>query len=112
MLAAGLWWLRGDRAVAHRTACRAGVVLGWLLVALTARDHVLVLDPASPLADAAPALSAGGSRLVVVAIDGHVSGVVSASDLVRAVDLAPFRSPPDRPADVSTLNRRFGATRP
>jgi Zn-dependent protease len=33
VLAAALWWLRGDRAAAHRTACRAGVVLGWLLVA-------------------------------------------------------------------------------
>ena len=230
VLAATLWWLRGDRAAAHRTACRAGVVLGWLLVAagltqlltanlgglwlvvlgwflvgaaqaedaaevlrtslarlrvgdvmtpspacgyttqsvanfvttvawqrpyrtfpvldpggrlagvvslaqlarvpaakrqavrlgevLTPRDHVLVLDPASPLADAAPAFLAGGFRLAVVALDGHVSGVVSAGDLARAVELAPFRAPGgDRPrdrgaAEVSTLNGQSGVPRP
>jgi hypothetical protein len=30
----------------------------------------------------------------VVAIDGHVSGVVSAGDVARAVELAPFRPHP------------------
>jgi Zn-dependent protease/CBS domain-containing protein len=212
VLAAALWWLRGDRAGAHRAACRAGVVLGWVLIAagltqllmsnlgglwlvvlgwflvgaaqaestgevlraslarlrvgdvmtpspacgyttqsvtnfvatvawrrpyrtfpvldlggrlagvvtlarlarvpavnrevvrladvLTPLDRVLVLHPASPLADAASALYASGSQLAVVAIDGHVSGVVSAGDVARAVELAPFRSTPGRPAEA------------
>jgi Zn-dependent protease/CBS domain-containing protein len=34
VLAAALWWLRGDRTAAHRAACRAGIALGWLLVAV------------------------------------------------------------------------------
>jgi CBS domain-containing protein len=67
---------------------------------LTPPERVIVLDPASPLADAAPALSAGGSRLAVVAVHGHVSGVVSAGDIARAVELAPFR-PPAKPAGRS-----------
>lgn len=225
VLAAALWWLRGDRAAAHRAACRAGVILGWLLVAvglaqvlaanlgglwlvvlgwflvgaataegndavlrsslarlrvgdvmtpsptcgyatqsvanfistvawkrpyrtfpvldldgrlagvvslarlarvpaaerdmvrlgdvLTPRDRVLVLDPASPLADAAPALSAGGFRLAVVAVDGHVSGVLSVGDLARAVELAALESQPDRSggAGVSMLDGQSGTTR-
>jgi Zn-dependent protease/CBS domain-containing protein len=224
VLAAALWWLRGDRVAAHRAACRAGVVLGWVLIAagltqlltsnlgglwlvvlgwflvgaaqaesagevlrgslarlrvgdvmtpspacgyttqsvanfvatvawqsphrtfpvldlggrlagvitlarlarvpaanrdvvrlaevLTPLDQVLVLDPASPLADAASALYASGSQLAVVAIERHVSGVVSAGDVARAVELAPFRSPPDRPGQpqLSILDKRTGAT--
>jgi hypothetical protein len=62
---------------------------------LTPRDHVVVLDPASPLADAAPALSGGGLRMAVVAVDDHVTGVLSVSDLARAVELAAFDSQPD-----------------
>lgn len=215
VLAAALWWLRGDRTAAHRVACRVGIVLGWLLTGaglaqlvladnlgglwlvvlgwfligaaraenldaalrgnlagvrvvdvmtpspvcgyvtqsvanfistvartrpyrtfpvldpdghlagvvslarlarvpaadrdtvrlgdvLTPRDRTLVLDPASPLADAAPALSAGGFRLAVVAVNGHVSGVLSAGDLARVVELAAFGSQPDRAGDAPT----------
>jgi Zn-dependent protease len=206
VLAAALWWLRGDRVAAQRAASRAGVILGWLLVAfglaqvlaanlgglwlallgwflvaaasaensdaalrtslgrlrvgdvmtpspacgyatqsvanfittvawpsrhrsfpvldldgrfagvvslarlarvpaerrdtvrladvLTPRDHVLVLDPTSRLVDAAPALSASGLRLAVVAVDERVSGVLSVSDLTRAVELAAFEPHP------------------
>jgi CBS domain-containing protein len=225
VLAAVLWWLRGDRAAAHRAACRSGIIFGWLLIAvglaqvlaanlgglwfaligwflvraasaenadamlrsglarlrvgdvmtpsptcgyatqsvsnfittvawrrpyrtfpvldldgrlagvislarlarvppaerdvvrlgdvLTPRDHVLVLEPASPLADAAPALSAGRFRLAVVAVDGQVSGVLSVGDLARAVELTALESQPDRSgeAGVSMLDGRSGFTR-
>jgi Zn-dependent protease/CBS domain-containing protein len=207
LLAAALWWwLRGDRDVAHRTACRAGVVLGWLVISaglaqlvfadnlgglwlailgwflvaaaraenyavlsgsmaslrvgdimtrspacgyvsesvanflatvahtrpyrtfpvldvdgrlagmldlerlaqvpvthrdqvrlrdvLTPNDRILVLDPACSLADAAPALLAGGQRLAVVTVDGHVSGVLSAGDVSRAMELAALNLTP------------------
>jgi Zn-dependent protease/CBS domain-containing protein len=225
VLAAVLWWLRGDRAAAHRAACRGGIILGWLLIAvglaqmlaanlgglwfaligwflvgaasaenadamlrsglarlrvgdvmtpspacgyatqsvsnfittvawrrpyrtfpvldldgrlagvislarlarvpaaerdvvrlgdvLTPRDHVLVLDPASPLADAAPALSAGRFRLAVVAVDGQVSGVLSVGDLARAVELAALEFQPDHSgeAGVSMLDGQSGFSR-
>jgi Zn-dependent protease/predicted transcriptional regulator len=226
VLAAVLWWLRGDRAAAHRAACRAGVVLGWLLIAvglaqvlatdleglwlgllgwfligaataensetmlrsrltglrvgdvmtpspacgyasqsvsnfistvawrrpyrtfpvlyldgrlagvislaqlakvppanrdavrlrdvITPRDQVLVLDPGSPLAEAAPTLSASRFRLAVVAVDDHVSGVLSVGDIARAVDLAALGAKPDHPGDVqvSTLDEQSRNTRP
>jgi Zn-dependent protease len=207
VLAATLWWLRGDRTAAHRTACRAGVVLGWLLVAaglaqlglagdlgglwlvvlgwflvsaahaedadtvwraalaglrvadvmtpsptcgytsqsvtdfvitvagfpyrtfpvldldgrlagmvslarlarvpagdqksvrlgdvLIPRDRVLVLDPTSPLPDAARAMFAGGHRLAVVAVGDRVSGVLTIGDITHAAELAAFGTRPD-----------------
>ncbi len=63
---------------------------------LTPRDHVLVLDPASPLADAAPALSAGGFRLAVVAVDGmyRVSSVSATSPV-------PSTSPRSNPSPTA-----------
>ncbi len=217
VLAATLWWVRGDRAAAHRTACRIGIGLGWLMITaglaqlllvasldglwlivlgwflvgaaraeyteallrtrlarlrvgdvmtpspacgyvnqsvanfitavartrryrtfpvldlggrlvgmvsvarltrvpkadrgavclgdvLTPRDRMLVLDPASPLADAAPALSAGGFRLAVVAVDGHVSGVLSPGDLARAMEFSALETQPDRAVRTETAS--------
>jgi CBS domain-containing protein len=61
---------------------------------LTPNDRILVLDPACSLADAAPALLAGGQRLAVVTVDGHVSGVLSAGDVSRAMELAALNLTP------------------
>lgn len=215
VLAAALWSLRGDRAAAHRTASRAGMLLGWLLVAaggaqlvlaadlgglwlvmlgwflvaaasaenadavlrgslahlhvgevmtlspacgyttqpvadfiaavvrlrpyrtfpvldhdgrlagvvnlarlarvpaadrdtvrlgdiMTPRNRSTVLDPASPLAEAAPALLAGGHRLAVVAVNDHVCGVLSTGDVARAVELATLQPPSGRPQGPPT----------
>lgn len=55
-----------------------------------------VLDPATPLAEAAQALAGGGQRLALVAVDGRCSGVVSASDVARAIELAAAGVLPDR----------------
>jgi CBS domain-containing protein len=225
VLAAVLWWLRGDRAAAHRAACRVGVILGWLLIALglaqvlaadleglwlgllgwflvgaataenseatlrsslvglrvgdvmtpspacgyasqsvsnfvstvawrhpyrtfpvlyldgrlagvislarlakvsaadrdavrlrdviTPRDQVVVLDPGSPLVEAAPTMSASTFRLAVVAVDEHVSGVLSVGDIARAVELAALGAKPDHPGDVevSTVDEQSESTR-
>jgi len=55
-----------------------------------------VLDPATPLVDAAPALLAGVHRLVPVAADGRLFGVITAGDVARAVELATLGSTPRR----------------
>jgi Zn-dependent protease/CBS domain-containing protein len=61
--------------------------------------QVIVLDPATPLVDAAPVLLRGGHRLAAVAIGRHLSGVVSAGDVARAIELAALGAVPQRPAD-------------
>lgn len=55
-----------------------------------------VLDPATPLTEAAQALAGGGHRLALVAVDARCSGVVSASDVARAIELAAAGVLPDR----------------
>ncbi|WP_238009503.1 site-2 protease family protein [Dactylosporangium sp. AC04546] len=210
VLAAVLWWVRGDRAAAHRAAGRAGmvlgglliaagfaevlltanfrglwlVVLGWFLavaaraetvdgtlrktlakvrvgdimttpavcgytsqsvadfVATVARRHpyrtfpvldldgrlvglvsltrlarvpsadrptvrvgdvvsvpvgrTRVLDPATSLVDAAPALLAGGHRVAPVVTGGRLAGIVTHGDVARATELAELGITPDR----------------
>jgi CBS domain-containing protein len=63
---------------------------------LTTVARATVLDPATPLAEAAQALAGGGQRLALVAVDGRCSGVVSASDVARAIELAAAGVLPDR----------------
>lgn len=58
-----------------------------------------VLAPATPLVDAAPALLGGRHRLAAVAVGGHLSGVISAGDVARAIELATLGVAPDRRAD-------------
>jgi Zn-dependent protease/CBS domain-containing protein len=44
VLAAALWWVRGDRAAARRTAGRVGMGLGWLLMALGFAEVLLAAN--------------------------------------------------------------------
>ncbi|MFI7545048.1 site-2 protease family protein [Actinoplanes sp. NPDC049599] len=59
-------------------------------------DPGSVLDPGTPLVDAAPALLAGDHRWAPVAVDGRLSGVITAGDVARAVELATLGSTPRR----------------
>lgn len=59
-------------------------------------DRTCVLDPAVPLTDAAPAVLAGGHRLVPVVANGRLAGVVTPGDVARATELAELGITPDR----------------
>ena len=59
-------------------------------------DQARVLDPAVPLMDVAPAVLAGGHRLLPVVADGRLTGVVTPGDVARATELAELGVTPDR----------------
>jgi Zn-dependent protease len=64
----------------------------------TPRERLTVVSPQAPLAEAARSLQAGGHRLAVVAENGHVCGVLSAADIVRAIELSALNATPNRQA--------------
>jgi CBS domain-containing protein len=72
-------------------ADRDRVRLGEVMAPL---DQITVLDPATPLVDAAGALAA--SRLALVVTDGRLRGVLSASDIASGLEVASLGATPDR----------------
>jgi Zn-dependent protease len=60
------------------------------------RTTVTVLHPDQPLSEVAATVLSGGHRLAPVTSDGHLAGVLSSSDLARAVELAGLGEHPDR----------------
>lgn len=58
--------------------------------------RVQVLDPQALLTESAPAILAGGHRLAPVAVEGRLVGVVTASDVARALELAELGAVADR----------------
>jgi CBS-domain-containing membrane protein len=58
--------------------------------------RISVLDPATPLVDAVPALLAGGHRLAPVVTGGQLRGVITTGDVTRVVELATLHSTPVR----------------
>lgn len=82
-----------DRLSRVPVAGRGGVRLRQVQVPL---DRIVLLDPAQPLAEAAPAVLASGHRLALVAVNGRLCGVLSAGDIARAMELAALGVGPDR----------------
>jgi Zn-dependent protease/CBS domain-containing protein len=62
----------------------------------TPRERITVVRPDTPLADAARLLQAGGHRLAVVTVNGHVCGVLTAADIARAIELTALDTKPQR----------------
>jgi Zn-dependent protease len=58
--------------------------------------RVVVLDPATPLVNAARQVFGGRHMLAAVVVDGRLNGVLSAGDVARAMDLAALGTAPDR----------------
>ncbi|GGM26655.1 site-2 protease family protein [Dactylosporangium sucinum] len=67
-------------------------------------DRTRVLDPATALVDAAPALLSGGHRLAPVVIDGRLTGIVTHRDVARATELAELGVTPDRGGSAETTS--------
>jgi len=74
----------------------------------TPRERLTVVSPQTPLAEAARSLQAGGHRLAVVTENGHVCGVLSAADIVRAIELSALDTTPSRQPGPLPLRRREG----
>lgn len=75
--------------VEARTSMRLGDVQ-------TPVEQITVVQPDTPLAQAARAMQAGGHRLAVVTVDHHVCGVLTAADIARAIELIAFGAKPRR----------------
>lgn len=72
-------------------------------------DRVRVLDTATPLVDAAPALLAGGYRLAPVVTGGQLTGVITAGDVARTVELVALGVAPRHSDQDATAGPAQGA---
>jgi Zn-dependent protease len=64
-------------------------------------SRIVVVGPGQSVADVAPEVLAAGHRLIPVAHDGHIEGVLTGTDVDRSVELAVLRALPSS-AHVST----------
>lgn len=58
--------------------------------------RIVVLDPATPLTDVAAPVLAAGHRLAPVLVHGRLTGVVTATDITRSLELASLGALPNR----------------
>jgi Zn-dependent protease/CBS domain-containing protein len=73
-------------------------------------DRIRVLEPTTPLIDAAPPLLAGGHRLAPVVADGRLTGVITPGDVARATELTTLGITPDRGGESATSSASHAST--